>query len=176
MTADEYARLPEGDSVDELVEGFVVSEPLPLPRHGRVLIELGARLHAHVQSRGLGVILSDSGFLLATRPDTVRGPDIAFVRRDRYDPAVEVSGFFRGAPDLAVEILSPSNRPWEVRAKVADFLAAGSTVVWVIDPDRRFATVYRTLLTPRRIAQDGVLEGEDLLPGFSVKISELLDF
>src|SRR5262245_27949227 len=108
LTADEYSRLPEGEGRDELVAGFVVSEPQPLSRHGRVQVELAARMHAHVRAHALGVVLTESGFLLATDPDTVRGPDVAFVRRERYDSHDEANGYFRGGPDLAVEILSPS--------------------------------------------------------------------
>lgn len=175
MTADEYAPLPEGDSVDDLIAGFVVSEPRPYPSHGRLQVQLATRLYEHVQPRKLGVILSGAGFLLATNPDTVRALDVAFVRHDRYDVKQEARGFFRGAPDLCVEILSLSNGPGEIHAKVADFLAGGTKLVWVIDPDRRCAEVYRTLLAPRRIAEDGALDGEDLLPGFALTISEFLD-
>src|SRR5262245_47383775 len=109
MTAEEYARRPEGDGLDELCAGVVVSEPRPLPRHGRVQLALGARLHDHCRRHHLGVVLTDTGFLLSRNPDTVRGPDVAFVRLERYDPKEESRGFFRGAPDLAVEVLSPSN-------------------------------------------------------------------
>jgi len=172
LTAEEYSRLPEGEDRDELIAGLVVSEPHPLPRHGRIQVELASRLHGHVRSRGLGVVLTEVGFLLARDPDTVRAPDVAFVRAARYDARKEASGFFPGAPDLTVEILSPSNRPGEIHAKVADYLAAGAPLVWVLDPERRAATVYRTLLAPRRVA---VLDGEDVVPGFSVTVSELLD-
>lgn len=176
MSVDEYSRLPEGDGVDELHAGLRVSEPRPLPRHGRIQVRLGRLLDAHASERRLGVVLSDAGFLLAADPDTVRGPDVAFVRLDRYDPEKEAHGFFRGAPDLAVEIVSPSNDPAELHGKVADFLAAGAKLVWVIDPERRCADVYRTLLAPKRVPVDGVLDGEEVVPGFSVKVSELLDF
>jgi Uma2 family endonuclease len=176
LTAEEYARLPEGDGPDELVAGFVVWEPHPLPRHARIQVELASRLHAYSRSRELGVVLTECGFLLATDPDTVRGPDVAFVAVDRYDANEEAKGFFRGAPDLAVEILSPSNSAGEIHAKVADYLAAGSKVVWVIDPERRRASAYRTLLAPRMIPADGVLDGEDVVPGFRVTVSDLLDF
>lgn len=175
MTAHEYARLPEGDTDEELIAGLVVSEPRPFPRHGRIQTALASRLHEHVRPLRLGVVLTDTGFLLATKPDTVRAPDVAFVPRDRYDRQEEARGFFRGAPDLAVEILSASNRPEETHGRVADFLAAGSKLVWVVDPDRRAAAVYRTLLAPRRITEDGVLDGEEVLPGFSVTLADLLD-
>ena len=175
MTADEYARLPEGEGRDELCAGFIVSEPQPLPRHARIQLELASRLHAHVRAHDLGVVLTGAGFLLATNPDTVRGPDVSFVRRDRYDRNEEATGFFRGAPDLAVEILSPSNTRGEIHAKVADLLAAGTKLVWIVDAKRRTATVYRTLLSPRMLAEDSFLDGEDVVPGFSVTLAEILD-
>jgi len=175
LTAEEYARLPEGEGRDELVAGFVVSEPQPMLRHARIQLELGSRLHSYVRTQRLGITLTAGGFLLATDPDTVRGPDIAFVAADRYDADEEAKGFFRGAPDLAVEILSPSNRAGEIHAKVADYLAAGSKLVWVIDPARRVAVVYRTLLAPRVVRADDHLDGEDVVPGFTVRVSELLD-
>ncbi len=96
------------------------------------------------------------------------------MRRERYDPERAEREFFPGAPDLAVEILSPSNRPGEVHAKVADYLAAGSLLVWVLDPSRAGVEIYRSLQAPRRVGEDGVLAGEDVLPGFSVAVSGLL--
>ena len=175
MTAEEYSRLPEDDQVHDLQAGVLLSEPLPRPRHGRIQVKLAKRLFEFVDARKLGIVVSDVGFLLSDNPDTIRGPDVAFIRRDRYDVAREGYGFFRGAPDLAVEILSPSNRPGEMHARVADLLAAGSTLVWVIDPDRRTADVYRALLSPRRVPQDGALDGEDVLPGFSVTVHDLVE-
>jgi Uma2 family endonuclease len=175
LTAEEYGRLPGGNGREELIAGFVVSEPQPLFRHGRIQARLAGLLDAYVQSRGLGAVAVSAGFLLAEGPDTVRGPDVAFVQRHRFDAHDEARGFFRGAPDLAVEILSPSNRAGEIHAKVADYLAAGSKLVWVLDTERRRASVYRTLLAPRRIPEEGVLEGEDVIPGFSVTVSELLN-
>jgi len=119
-------------------------------------------------------VLTEGGFLLSRNPDTVRGPDVSFVRADRFNAEEAGRGYFRGAPDLAIEILSPSNRPGETHAKVADYLAAGARLVWVIDPAQRIVSVYRSLLSPRRIAADGVLNGEDVLPGFSFPIVDVL--
>ena len=96
------------------------------------------------------------------------------MRRERYDPERAEHEFFPGALDLAVEIRSPSNRPGEVHAKVADYLAAGCPLVWVLDPSRVDVEIYRSLLAPRRVGEDGVLDGEDVLPGFSVAVSALL--
>ena len=175
LSAADYARLPKSSDRDELQGGLLVSEPRPLPRHGRVVARLTHLISDFVAAHTLGVVLTDSGFLLSSNPDTIRGPDVAFVRRDRYDSTLEAQQFFSGAPDLAVEVLSPSNSPAEIHAKVADYLAAGCPLVWIIDPERRLADVYRTLLAPRRIEATGTLDGEDVLPGFSIAVAAVVD-
>lgn len=175
MTAAEYARLPEDGRRHELRAGTLVSEPLPFPRHAQLQARLAHALSTFVDANGLGVVLTDGGFLLSRAPDTVRGPDVAFVRRDRYDAAEASRGFFRGAPDLAVEILSPSNRPAEIHAKIADYLAAGARLVWVLDPARRAVTVHRSLLDRRRLGSDATLDGEEVLPGFAIAVGRLFE-
>jgi len=171
LTAEEYARLPEDGKRYELEAGVVVTEPQPFPRHAQIQAHL---VFQFVEPRQLGVVLTEGGFLLSRDPDTVRGPDVSFVRRDRFDVEEAERAFFHGSPDLAIEILSPSNRPGEVRGKVADYLAAGSRLVWVVDPARAIVTVYRTLLAPRLVRSDGALEGEDVLPGLSISVAALL--
>src|SRR5437867_6825052 len=136
MTADELLRVQIPDKHVELVRGvLVVREPAGL-RHGRVAMELARRLKNHVDAHRLGkVYAAETGFALAREPDTVRAPDIAFIRGNRL-PDPEPAGFPDLAPDLVVEVLSPGARPGEVLAKVADWLSAGTRLVWVIDPAR----------------------------------------
>ncbi len=175
-TADDLDRMPEDGWKHELQAGVLVSEPLPSPRHGRIAAEICARLHHHARSQRLGVVIgNDSGFLLARSPDTVRGPDVAFVSRDRYAAAGDPVTAFPGAPDLAIEVLSPSNTPAEVRAKVADYLAAGTQLVWVVDAERRTVTAYRSLLAPRILMETDVLEGEDVVPVFRLEVAEIFE-
>ncbi len=174
ITVDEYTRLLEDGERQELQAGVLVSEPQPFPRHAQIQARLAQILLDFVDPRGLGVVLTEGGFLLSRHPDTVRGPDVSFVRRDRFDADRASRAFFPGAPDLAIEIVSPSNRAGEMHAKVADYLAAGSSLVWVVDPDRGVVSVYRTLLAPQRVETDGVLDGEDVLPGFSLPVTTLL--
>jgi Uma2 family endonuclease len=174
LTAEEYARLPEEGGVrQELAAGLLVSEPIPLPRHGQIELRLGRLLADFADEAGLGVVLTEAGFLLSRNPDTVRGPDVAFVRRDRFDADEAARSFFRGAPDLAVEILSPSNRPAEMHSKIADYLAAGASLVWVVDPGRRNVTVYRSLLDRRRLEAGDTLDGGEVLPGLTIPLVEL---
>ncbi len=175
MTVDDYIRLPEDGVRHELQAGILIAEPQPFPRHAQIQARLTRMLLDFVEPRGLGVILTQGGFLLSRNPDTLRAPDVAFVRRDRFDADEAERTFFRGAPDLAIEILSPSNRPGEIHSKVADYLASGSKLVWVIDPARGVVSVYRSLLAPRRVESGGLLQGEDVLPGLSISVATLLE-
>lgn len=174
MTADELLGLPDDHRRRELVAGFMVSEPPASFRHGDIAAELFRRLIEFVRAEDLGrVVSTETGFLLARDPDTVRAPDVAFVSRARIERVGAFRGFFPGPPDLAVEVLSPSERPADVHAKIGDYLAAGSRFVWVIDPSRRQVRVHHSLLQPSILDETAVLEGDDVLPGFRVRVANL---
>jgi Uma2 family endonuclease len=175
LTVEDYLRIPDDGKRHSLQAGLLIAEPQPFPRHGQVQARLAQLLLEFVDAHDLGVVLTEAGFLLSRNPDTVRGPDVAFVRAGRFDADEAAREYFRGAPDLAIEILSPSNRAGDTHAKVADYLAAGASLVWVIDPAQRIAIIYRSLLAPRRIGAEGVLDGEDVLPGFSAPLGRILD-
>jgi len=173
MTADELLRTHVPNKRTELLRGVLVVREPAGSRHGLVTMNLGAELAVYAKQTGAGgVYAAESGFKLASDPDTVRAPDIAFVTRDRLPPA-NTTGYPALAPDLAVEVLSPGDRPGEVLAKVADWLSAGTRLVWVLDPEHRLARVYRhdgseTIVTP-----EGALDGEDVLPGFSCSLASI---
>src|SRR5439155_10259700 len=120
----------------------------------------------HVQRVTAGQLFAaETGFALFREPDTVRAPDIAFVRRERLPDPIPVR-YPELAPDLVVEVLSPSDRPGETLAKIADWLEAGARLVWVIDPERRIARIYRQDGTESVLDDGSALVGEDVLPGF----------
>jgi Uma2 family endonuclease len=174
MTAEDLLRLNLPNKRTELVRGvLVVREPAGY-LHGRVAMKLAARLEAYVERTGVGeCFAAETGFTLARGPDTVRAPDVAFIRRERLlDPPPK--GFAEVSPDLAVEVLSPGDRPGEVLAKVADWLSAGTRLVWVIDPARRLARVYRQDGTEAIVTGGQALDGEDVVPGFSCALDEVL--
>jgi Uma2 family endonuclease len=173
MSADQLMHVYIPDKRVELVRGVLMVQELPGLRHGRVTTNLILRLGVHVHAAALGRVYAESGFKLASDPDTVRGPDIAFIRRERL-PDPEPVGFPDFAPDLVVEVLSPSDRPGAVLAKVADWLSAGTRLVWVLDPSRRVARVYRDDGTEEVLTADQALAGEDVVPGFSCPIAEIL--
>src|SRR5207253_10330580 len=125
----------------ELVDGVLhVSEP-PFAWHGAIQVRLAAALHAHVVPRRLGMVLGESGFVLRRGPDTVRGPDVAFIRAERI-PSRAKDGFLEGAPDLVVEIVSPSNTAAEMTRKVKDYFSAGARLVWLVYPRRNLVIVH----------------------------------
>lgn len=158
----------------ELVRGELVMVPPAGYGHGRVANRVAAALTNFVTPRQLGdVVVSEPGFQIAHDPDTVRVPDVAFVRAERA-PTEKASGFFQGAPDLAVEVISSSDRASEVSSKVRDWLEAGCLMVWVVDPRTRTVFVYRGRGEVSVLGASDRLSGGDLLPGFSLPVKEIL--
>ena len=180
MTAEQLLMYDAGGKRTELVRGrLMVKEPAGYV-HGsiaaRVLVRIGSFLEADQAARAaahpLGdVLAAETGFTVQRRPDTVRAPDVAFVAWDRIP--LDRAGFAELAPDLAVEVLSPGDRAGEVLAKVADWLNAGTTLVWVIDPARRVARVYRADGTESIVTEGDALEGDAVLPGFVMALARV---
>ena len=137
--------------------------------HGRVIINVTVAVANFVRAHGLGILYgAETGFVLARDPDTVRAPDFAFTRAERGEPPER--GFVPGAPDLAVEVLSPDDRPGYVREKVAEWLEAGTVAVWVVDPRERTVTVHEQATTV--FGEADTLAGGDLLPGLALPVRE----
>lgn len=171
VTAEQLLEMP-GDQRVELVRGELV-EMVPVNvTHSWLVTRLGAWMEASVRPRNLGMVGCECGFILRRDPDTVRGPDLCYVREPRLDEADDY-GFFPGAPDIAVEVLSPGERHGEVETKVREYLDAGTRLVWVADPPRRTVTAHRPGAKPQVYSGDDVVTGEDVLPGFSFKVAEL---
>jgi Uma2 family endonuclease len=175
MTAEELLRLNLPDKRTELVRGrLVVREPAGAP-HGKVAMRIGWAISGHVYQHALGeTYAAETGFTLRRGPDTVRAPDVAFVARERTHLCTG-RGFPDLAPDLAVEVLSPDDRPGEVLEKVGDWLTAGCRLVWVVDPTRRSGTVYRADGTIALLGGREAFDGEDVLPGFRGELSGFLE-
>ena len=174
MTADDLLRTHVPDKRTELVRGVLVVREPAGSLHGLVTMNLGAALAVYARQSGAGAVYAaETGFKLATNPDTVRAPDVAFVARERLPPP-GTTGYPALAPDLAVEVLSPGDRPGAVLAKVADWLSAGTRLVWVVDPERRLARIYRRDGSETFVTADGALDGEDVLPGFSCTLVSVL--
>ena len=174
LSADDLLRARIPGKRTELVQGrLVVREPAG-SLHGLVAMNLGVEIAMYARGTSAGAVFAaETGFKLTTDPDTVRAPDVAFIAQERLPPR-DARGYPALAPDLVVEVLSPDDRPGEVLAKVADWLSAGSRLVWVVDPERRVARVYRRDGTEAIVVEPGALDGEDVLPGFSCALATVL--
>src|SRR5437899_7084916 len=174
VTAEEVQRISIPGKVTELVRGRLIVREPPGTHHGAIAANLAYYLSDFVRRHGSGAIFAqDTGFKIASDPDSVRAPDVAFVARERTG-LIRSRGYAELAPDLLAEILSPDDRPAEVLAKVADWLAAGTRVVWVIDPERSEARVYRRDGSLSLLREHDSLDGEDVLPGFACPLRAVL--
>jgi Uma2 family endonuclease len=173
ITAEQLETIDIPGKKVELVRGrLLISEP-PGVYHGVVAARLSHALMAFVEARKLGVVVGAAGFKIANDPDTVRAPDACFVSHARLGGNIPKS-FAALAPELVAEVISPNDRRGEVLAKVGQWLAGGADLVWVIDPDRRSAQVFRADGSVSLLSADDALDGEGVLPGFSCPLSELL--
>ena len=175
MTAREFIEdHPEIPDDAQLVRGEVVLVSAPARAHTRVMRAIFVALYNHVAPRGLGEVYPDgTGYELPPDDDTVRLPDVSFVAAGREPAEVGLRGIPRMAPDLAVEVLSPSDTPKEVREKREDYLTGGSAAVWLVDLDARGVEVWTPDRRSRWVGEDGTLDGAPALPEFSVPMREL---
>jgi Uma2 family endonuclease len=169
--------LPRDGRKYELVDGEIRVSPAGA-RHGHVSVQLVLVLGSFVRDRRLGYVFeSSTGFRWPGRkpgPKNLRSPDVSFVAAGRFPDGKIPTGFIEFAPDLAVEVLSPDDRRRDVLEKVGEYLDAGSRLVWVIDPETRSAAIYRSLTDVRHVDERGSLEGEDVVPGLSSRLADVL--
>jgi len=180
LTVDDLLRVPEPDLPHELWRGVLHLVTPAISAHGAVAARLLAALGQHVYTHHLGALFTaEAGFILERDPDTLLCPDVAFVASERLPAGGLEPRFLELAPDLAVEVLTPSSRPGEMRIKVADYLRLGVRAVWVVDPARRTVCMHsRVARMAHRagavlLAEDDLLDGGEVLPGFRCRIAEL---
>jgi len=174
MTANELLAMPDDGYRYELVKGELRKMAPTGDEHGDLTMELAVALHRHVKEHSLGkVYAAETGFKLESDPDTVRAPDIAFVAREKVEKTGRLKGFRSGAPDLAVEVLSPSDRVSRVEEKVAEWLEGGARMVWVVSPKLHTVTVYRSLTDIVTLTEKDKLDGADVVPGFQMSVAEI---
>ena len=176
MTARDLWRLGEGDVRRELVDGEVIEMAPVGGSHGEITGRFYRRIGDHADRQGSGkVVVGDVGFVLQlpNDPERVRAPDVGFIARHRLPEGRLPEGFLVGAPDLAVEVLSPSDNPVDIAQKVRDYLEAGTRLVWVAAPAAKTVTVYRPDGSARLLREYESLDGEDVLPGLSIPLAEI---
>lgn len=174
LTADEFLVWPEEPGFrQELIRGEVVTMPLPGGRHGRVAGKILRRVGDHVEADQLGeTFAAETGYIVERDPDTVRGADVSFVARHRLALITNEEKHIPFAPDLAVEVRSPSDRDTEVDEKTQLWLAAGSQLVWVVDPADRTIVVHRRGAEPVVLHENDEIEGGDVIPGFRCRVAD----
>lgn len=175
VTAEELLALPTGMGKRyELVEGELrVMSPAGW-RHGQIASNLSTLLGSYIRSHQLGRgFCAETGFLIGRNPDTVRAPDFAFIAKEHLPASEPTEAYWPGAPDLAVEVLSPDDRTGEVDEKINAWLNAGCAAVWVIDPALETVMIYRSRTDVVVRTSGEVLSGDPVVPGFSCPVSEL---
>jgi Uma2 family endonuclease len=172
-TEEDLLAMPNDGQKYELVDGEIRVSPAG-DRHSYVAVQLATVLSLFVKKHRLGYVMgADAGFRLPSK--NVRSPDVSFVGSGRFPKDRPPDDFGNLAPDLAVEVLSPRDRPRYVLDKVGEYLEAGVRLIWVIDPRKASATVYRSLSDVRKLGADDSLDGEDVLPGFRCRLGEILE-
>ena len=174
ITAEELERFPEDDWRYELAEGRLIRMSPAGYVHGRVTMRVGFLLEQHVRTHNLGVVQNEVGFKLASNPDTVRAPDIAFIRRDRI-PSTDPKGFWNGPPDVAVEVLSPDDTPTEIRKKAVEYLTRGASIVLVIDPGSKTATTFTDGTSTTIAGADEELSLSPVVAGFRCRVRDIFE-
>lgn len=174
MTAEELLQMPSDNFRYELVEGELRQMSPAGGKHGKIAMELGRILSNYVKANKLGdVFAAETGFKLREKPDTVRAADVSFLRKERVDEIGDAEGFVPGAPDLAVEVISPNDTATEVEEKVAEWLQYGTQLVWIVNPKRRTVTVYQAPNHITRLSEADALDGGDAVPGFSCAVADI---
>ncbi len=166
--------MPEDGSRYEVVRGELRKMPPAGSEHGYIALRIASRLERYVEANGLGrVYTAETGFKLASDPDTVRAPDAAFVSRVRVEGVGHVTGYWPGAPDLAVEVVSHGDTHAKVVEKALAWLEAGCRMVLVADPERRTVTSYRSLDDIHILTEGGAIAGADVVPGWELPVAEI---
>lgn len=174
LTAEDLEAMPSADQQYELVRGELKPMSPAGTRHSTIAVRFASRLVSHVDSNNLGLVIgADGGFVVSRSPDVVLVPDVGFIRAARLTPEIDLERFFRGAPDLAVEVVSPSDRLSDVAAKARQYLAVGTLAVWFLAPAGRTVIGYGTNDWVQTLAEPDELDGGDVVPGFRIRVWEI---
>lgn len=177
VTAEKLWDMPEVPGKRfELIDGEVVAVSPASMRHGLIAGAVHDAIKHHVRRQDLGLVMGDNvGYVLRHDPDQVRAPDVSFVAWDSVPEGDDLDRFGQGPPTLAVEVVSPNDRANDIRDRVQDYLEAGTQQVWVLWPQRNSISVYSPGADTRELGPDGVLDGGDVLPGFTVRVGDLFE-
>lgn len=173
-TAEEFAEMSLDDRRWELVRGVLQVRDANVSAHGYITAEMAYRIRLFLDTHPIGVVIVEVFYTTERDPDTVRVPDVSFVTHEHFRqmPAWKPGDIMH---DLAIEVLSPSNRPKEITQKVAEYLAKGTRLAWIIDPKTRSVAVFAPDALPYRLGPGEFLDGGDVLPGFRLAVDQIFD-
>lgn len=175
MTVEELQQIPDDCHPRELRRGELLTMSPPGPDHGGVCGQICQKLFQFLADQDLGrVYPNDTGYLLEEHPDTVLGPDISFITKQRLKLMQKSRGYFLGPPELAIEVISPNDRIKDVHAKAQDFVDFGALEAWVVHPRQRTVTIFTASHEPIKLKNMEVLRDRSILPGFECLVSDLI--
>ncbi len=176
VTSDDLLRMPNDGHRYELLGGELRKMAPAGQKHGRMIINITTPLDQYVRANQLGAVYAaETGFQLTRNPDTVRAPDVAFVSSERLAKLGEVEGYWPGAPDLAVEVISPSDSYADVEDKVFDWLTAGARLVIVVNPRKRAVTLYKSLSEISVLTDGDTIDANDVVPGWKLPVRNVFE-
>lgn len=173
MTAEDLIQLPRDGFRYELINGELEKMPPPGSPHGRIAFQLLVYLGPFIVQHGLGQGFTEIGFKLTSNPDTVLAPDFAFLTSESFARGRDTEGYWLGPPDLAVEVLSPSDRPGKVKKRISQWFSFGVKQLWTVDPKHGTITVYRSPSDATTFSGSDELEAQDLFPGFRLSLDRI---
>jgi len=173
MTAEEMMQLPDDGYRYELINGELEKMPPPGFPHGRIMMRLTVPLTQFVWDHDLGELLSEGRVKVTSNPDTVLAAGVTFITKQRLEEAGHVAGYWPGPPDLAVEVLSPSDRPSRIKTRISRWFGYGVKQVWIVNPKDCTVTVYRSPSEATTFSGSEYLEADDILPGFRISLDRI---
>ena len=171
-TAQDLAAMPDDGRLHELVNGVIIEVSRPKLMHGVIAVRFSHFIAGFVIDNDLGLVTSENGYVLARNPDTVRGPDVAFISKQRL-PVPDFDDYVPMAPDLAIEVVSPNDTAREIATKVQEYLHAGTRLVWVVYPEDQLVYVHEPDGKAQVIDINKSLDGGDVLPGFTLSLRDV---
>jgi Uma2 family endonuclease len=176
ISANELFRLKDDGCRTELIKGELIRRPYRDSEHGRIVANIGSLVAQHAAVNNLGIsYAAGTGFQIASDPDTVLAPDVAFISRERFEDSGTVERYWRGAPDIVLEYVSAKETRSQVEEKATKWLQAGTSMVLVLDPRKRTTTVCRSLTGTISLNEDAILDLDDVVPGFKVAVKDIFD-